>query len=280
MAATILVVEDHPANTDLMELLITSSGYGFVAAADGVAGLAAAARERPDLIVCDIHLPLLDGYGVVAALGRDAQLRRTPVVAVSALAMVGDREKLLAAGFDGYLAKPVDPRTFVAEIERYLPAELRAEPRLPVSDAAADDDDENAAPQGPCVLVVDDSQEARAELRDTLEAFGFCVVDCRGAAAAMGCLRSGGIDLVLCDVRMPGNDGWELLHGIRSDRTLAALPVVLVTVESPEQGEQQRASAAGAAALLHRPLAPGELAQRLHACLSADRRAEPARRPE
>lgn len=279
MTATILVIEDHPANIELMELLITSSGYGFVAAGDGVDGLAAAARERPDLIVCDVHLPRLDGYGVVAALEHDARLCRIPVVAVSALAMVGDREKLLAAGFDGYLAKPIDPERFVAEIERYLPAGLRAEPLPPADDAPAAGGSDDAEPQGPCVLVVDDAHDARAELRDTLEAFGFRVVDCDSAAAALGRLHGGGIDLVLCDVRMPGSDGWELLRSVKSDRTLAALPVVLVTVGRAQPHEQQRACAGGAAALLHRPLAPDELAARLHACLPAALSPDPPGRP-
>lgn len=277
MTATILVVEDHPANMDLMELLVTSRGYRFVPATDGAAGVAAAARERPDLIVCDIHLPLLDGFGVVAALRREPLLRGTPVVAVSALAMVGDRDKVLAAGFDGYLAKPIDPESFIAEIERFLPPALRAE-CTPVDTVAAPFDD--AVPHGPCVLVVDDAPDGRAELRDTLEAFGFRVADCGSAAAALDRLRHGGIDLVLCDLLMPGGDGWQLLGSVKADATLAALPVVLVTVAPPRANDQQRARAAGAAALLHRPLAPDELAARVRACLrAAAPSTEPAGRP-
>lgn len=278
MPATILVVEDHPANMDLMELLVTSRGHRFVPATDGAAGVAAAARERPDLIVCDIHLPLLDGFGVVAALRRDPLLRGTPVVAVSALAMVGDRDKVLAAGFDGYLAKPVDPESFIAEIERFLPPALRADgmPAAADADAAPFDD---AAPQGPCVLVVDDAPDGRAELRDTLEAFGFRVADCASAATALDRLRGGGIDLVLCDLLMPGDDGWQLLRSVKGDPTLAALPVVLVTVAPPRANDQQRARAGGAAALLHRPLEPDELAARVRACLPASPSLQPPGRP-
>src|SRR5207245_2958993 len=92
---------------------------------DGEKGLEMANRERPDLIVCDVHLPTLDGYQVAARLKGDPGFRHVPLVAVTAMAMVGDRDKVLAAGFDGYIAKPIVPETFVSEIERFLPANVR-----------------------------------------------------------------------------------------------------------------------------------------------------------
>lgn len=116
----ILVIEDNPANLELMSYLLKAFGYAVVSAADGVAGLEAARREMIDLIVCDVHLPLLDGYGVAASLKKHPVLRRIPLVAVTALAMVGDREKLLAAGFDGYIAKPIEPEKFVEQLEAFL----------------------------------------------------------------------------------------------------------------------------------------------------------------
>jgi CheY-like chemotaxis protein len=79
-----------------------------------------AAEEMPDLILCDVHLPKLDGVGVAAMLKGDARLRHIPLLAVTALAMAGDRERLLAAGFDGYIAKPIEPEQFVAELEPFL----------------------------------------------------------------------------------------------------------------------------------------------------------------
>jgi CheY-like chemotaxis protein len=105
-----------------MEYLLTTFGYTPLTACDGASGVETARQARPDLIVCDVHLPRLDGYGVVAALKHDddAALRAIPVLAVTALAMVGDREKLLEAGFDGYIAKPIEPDTFVARLEAFL----------------------------------------------------------------------------------------------------------------------------------------------------------------
>ena len=77
-------------------------------------------RERPDLVVCDLDLPRLDGYSLAARARADSMLKAIPMVAVTAMAIVGDRERALLAGFDGYITKPIDPETFVAELEHFL----------------------------------------------------------------------------------------------------------------------------------------------------------------
>ncbi|WP_395407006.1 response regulator [Pseudoduganella sp. UC29_106] len=112
VSARILIIEDNPTNMELMVYLLRAFGYQPLMAHDGEEGVEAARRERPDLIICDVHLPKLDGYGVVSRLKQDPQLRTIPTLAVTALAMVGDREKLLAAGFDGYIGKPIEPGYF------------------------------------------------------------------------------------------------------------------------------------------------------------------------
>ncbi|MFZ2853349.1 MAG: response regulator [Rhodocyclaceae bacterium] len=120
--ARILVIDDSPQNLELMSYLLQAFGHVVWRAADGEQGVETARREVPDLIVCDIHLPKMDGYAVASQLKRDPALCSIPLVAVTALAMVGDRDKVLAAGFDGYLAKPIIPRRFVGQIESYLRA--------------------------------------------------------------------------------------------------------------------------------------------------------------
>jgi len=116
----VLVVEDNTANLDLMVYLLVAFGYVALSARDGQEGLATAMRERPDLIVCDVQLPVIDGYEVVRRLKADPNCRSIPTVAVTALAMVGDRDRILKAGFDGYLAKPIDPETFVGQLKAFL----------------------------------------------------------------------------------------------------------------------------------------------------------------
>lgn len=123
--ARILIIEDNSASLELMVYLLGAFGHTTVTALDGEDGVRAVYRERPDLVVCDVHLPRLDGTGVARQLKEDGSTRRVPLVAVTALAMVGDRDKLLSAGFDGYIAKPIEPEKFVVQVESFLPPEER-----------------------------------------------------------------------------------------------------------------------------------------------------------
>jgi CheY-like chemotaxis protein len=126
MSARILIIEDNATNMELMRYLLQAFGHTTLAASDGRQGLVAARYEMPDLIICDIHLPKLDGFGIVRKLKEDPCTRVLPVIAVTAHAMVGDRDKLLDAGFDGYICKPIEPELFVTQIDAFLPLERRS----------------------------------------------------------------------------------------------------------------------------------------------------------
>jgi CheY-like chemotaxis protein len=117
--ARILIIEDNPTNRQLMAYLLRAFGHTVAEASDGETGLTQAA-EAPDLILCDIHLPGIDGYQVAAHLKSSPELRVVPLVAVTALAMVGDRDRVMDAGFNGYLTKPIEPETFVQQVEGFL----------------------------------------------------------------------------------------------------------------------------------------------------------------
>ncbi|MCK0513061.1 response regulator [Aromatoleum buckelii] len=125
MAARILIAEDHPASLELLRYLLSANGYDILSAEDGEAALELARRHPPDLIICDLQMPKKNGYEVVGELKSDPALAQIPVVAVTAFSMIGDREQVLAAGFDGYLSKPIEPEEFVSLIEQYLPLSLR-----------------------------------------------------------------------------------------------------------------------------------------------------------
>ncbi len=120
MSRKILYIEDNEQNLYLVTYLLEKSGYTVVAARDGHAGIAAAIRERPALILLDIQLPGMDGYAVARGLRAAPGLAGVPIVAVTSYAMVGDREKALAAGCTGNIEKPIDPGTFVSQVERHL----------------------------------------------------------------------------------------------------------------------------------------------------------------
>lgn len=116
----ILVAEDNPANLELMREILDLQGHEIVEARDGGEALRRAEEDRPDLILLDVNMPVMNGYEVLQHLRADPQLASTKVLALTAYAMRGDREKALQAGFDGYLTKPIDVQTLVQSIETFL----------------------------------------------------------------------------------------------------------------------------------------------------------------
>jgi two-component system cell cycle response regulator DivK len=118
--ATILIVEDNPANMTLAAFLLNTMGHTVLGATDAEAGLALARKEHPDLILMDIQLPGMDGLEATALLKRSAATRPIPVIALTALAMKGDEERIRAAGCDGYIAKPMDYHRFLATVAGHL----------------------------------------------------------------------------------------------------------------------------------------------------------------
>ncbi|HEY0842037.1 response regulator [Methylotenera sp.] len=120
MKKTILLIEDNEQNSYLTTFLLETHGMNVVTAADGATGIDLTKKILPDLILLDIQLPMMDGYAVASALRKIESLNQVPIIAVTSYAMVGDREKCLAAGCNGYIEKPINPETFVAEISLYL----------------------------------------------------------------------------------------------------------------------------------------------------------------
>lgn len=120
MKPKILLIEDNEQNRYMETFLLEKHGYEVVPAVDGPTGIELAAAVQPCLILLDIQLPKMDGYAVARELRRNPALSYIPIVAVTSYAMMGDREKTLEAGCNGYLEKPINPETFVADIERHL----------------------------------------------------------------------------------------------------------------------------------------------------------------
>jgi two-component system, cell cycle response regulator len=118
--ANILIVEDNPANLALMVYLLDAFGHTTRTATNGAEGVAAARAERPDLVLMDLQMPKVDGYDAAEQMRAIPHLAGVPVVAVTASAMVGDRDAILARGFQGYIAKPILPEAFLQQIERFL----------------------------------------------------------------------------------------------------------------------------------------------------------------
>jgi len=116
----VLIAEDNPVNRELLRELLEGRGYGVDEACDGVEALEMLNRARPDILLLDLGMPKLDGYSVVQKIRKNPMLADLPVLAVTAYAMRGDREKVLDSGFDGYLSKPIDAASLEQELERLL----------------------------------------------------------------------------------------------------------------------------------------------------------------
>jgi two-component system, cell cycle response regulator DivK len=120
MSKRILLVEDTEDNRQIVRDLMESVGYELLEADDGAAGVAMAAEHRPDLILMDIQLPVMDGYEASRRIKADPALRHIPIIAVTSYALSGDEDKTRAAGCDGYVAKPFSPRQLLAMIDEFL----------------------------------------------------------------------------------------------------------------------------------------------------------------
>lgn len=123
MKKKILYIEDNEQNLYLVRFILEKHGYEVHAAMDGQEGIDRAAMILPDLILLDIQLPLMDGYAVARQLRTNPDLAATPIVAVTSYAMAGDRDKALGAGCTGYIEKPINPDTFMQQVEQHFPVQ-------------------------------------------------------------------------------------------------------------------------------------------------------------
>jgi len=122
MSKRILVVEDQEDNRQILQDLLTSADFEVIEAVDGEAGVAAAAAQRPDLILMDIQLPGIDGYEATRRIKAKPALRRIPLIVVTSYALSGDDAKAFAAGADAYVSKPFSPRALLAKVREYPPS--------------------------------------------------------------------------------------------------------------------------------------------------------------
>jgi two-component system cell cycle response regulator len=271
MPGRILIIEDHADNLELMNYLLKAFGHTTVAAGDGLCGLEMAQHGKADLIICDIQLPGIDGYEIAKRLKQDPQLRAIPLVGITALAMVGDRERVLAAGFDGYIAKPIMPETFVHDVESFLTPEQRLASNNP---AAATNGFIETPAREPLdirgTILVVDNVPANLELaRSIFEPSGYHVLLAEDVAGAITLAKRARPDLVLSDINMPEASGFELAMRIKSDPELKPIPVVLISATVPRDMSADHALSVGAAKFLLRPIDPHVLLAEIESCLPA-----------
>jgi CheY-like chemotaxis protein len=117
---TVLIAEDNPVNRELLRELLEIRGYAVIETSNGQEALEQLQKVQPDILLLDLNMPVLDGFGTIERIRKDPGFSALPILAVTAYAMRGDREKILSAGFDGYLSKPIDPIFLQQELKRLL----------------------------------------------------------------------------------------------------------------------------------------------------------------
>jgi two-component system cell cycle response regulator len=259
--ARILVIEDNPTNLELMSYLLKAFGHEVLTAMDGEEGIEAVRRSTVDLIICDVQLPKLDGFGVVAHLKSQPALRSIPILAVTALAMVGDRDKLLAAGFDGYLSKPIDPETFVPTVVAFL-SNTRAAPQVVEQTPSTRTQSKRAT-----ILVVDNSPVNLSLAQSTLEPIGYEVVITHSVKQGLQTARRIRPDLILSDVHMPDETGFNLIRAVKFDAQLRSIPFVFISSTVWRDSDRQNGLALGAMKFILRPIDPQDLINEIEECL-------------
>lgn len=267
MGARILIIEDNRDNLELMTYLLSAFGHTVVAAEDGICGLEAAIRERPDLVVCDLQLPDIDGFEVARQLRTaSASTSSIPLVAVTALAMVGDRDRVLTAGFDAYMTKPIDPETFVQEIESHLPCRFNSVPYY-WTHPTAESMKTAKREQRFTILAVDNLAINLYLVMSILTPSGFKVLTANGVSEGLALARQSSCDLIVSDVCMGSESGYDFLIAVRSDPQLSSLPFILITSTMMSERDRERGVALGADRFLRRPIEPQMLLEEISECL-------------
>jgi CheY-like chemotaxis protein len=261
----VLVVEDSPDIRVLVRMLLEAGGHEVLTAPDGRAGVEAARAERPDLVLMDLSLPILSGWEATRELKSDPATSSIPVVAVTAHAMHGDRERALAAGCDGFIAKPIDEETFESLVRSYLRPAAEEGPDSQALPSPAP----RAAPAEPGrILVVDDHQEVAELIKHDLQSEGHEVVVARTLEGAIGAASGERpLDLAIVDVMLGADSGYDVAADLVS-RSGEYLPMLLVTAG---EIDREKGYAAGADDFIAKPLEAEELLARVRSLIRVGR---------
>jgi len=234
----ILIVEDNAVNAKLFRLLLDKAGFHTQTAADAEEVFVVLAEFSPKLILMDVQLPGIDGLELTRRLKADGRYRHIPIVALTAYAMKGDRERALDAGCQGYIPKPVDTRTFADSVRHYIVAK-------PVASIYRDTGRK-------LILIADDDPAQRRLLEIHLTQLGFEVITAKDGAEVIERIHVRRPDLVVSDILMPRLDGFRLVQFIRQESTLSSLPIVLMTSGAIRHNDEEMARSLGANSIVAR----------------------------
>ncbi|MBP1768716.1 MAG: two component system response regulator, modulated diguanylate cyclase [Candidatus Aminicenantes bacterium] len=253
----VLVVEDEAKNMKLIRDLLSFSGYAVIEASNGQAGIEAARQEKPDLILMDVQMPVMDGLEATKELKSNEATKKVPVIALTAYAMKEDRQRFFSVGFDGYIPKPIDTRAFLETIKAFLSQEPPARNQV-----MADDRKSHRWK----VLLVDDDPKSLRFYEAILGDKNYDLIKAATGKEAIELTTSHIPDLILLDIILPDIDGMEVTRRIRKDEAAKNIPIILITsLDDSETKEIGLES--GAEEFLTKPVRPVELAARVNSMI-------------
>ena len=237
-----------------MNYLLAAAGHQVRTSTDGLAAIELAERECPDLVVCDIEMPVLSGYEVARRFKASPTLNSVPLVAVTANGEEKDRISL--EGFTGFLPKPIQPRTFVSQVMAFLPSRVN-DPKVHVAGEA------NPGVTAKTILMVDDSPIDIELTQRILEPYGFRVTGVCSSAAALQTVGEGPQDVILESFRLAQASNYFLIQTMKADKLLNGIPHILIAASSLDESDLEQARCLGATKILIRPISPQQLAKEI-----------------
>ena len=286
--AKILLVEDNETNRDMLSRRLERKGHEVITVGDGEQAVAMARSRHPDIILMDLNLPVLDGWAATRRIKAEINTRAIPVIALTAHAMSGDRQKALATGCDDYDVKPVDFTRLMGKIQALLNGRAVEAPDSTtggkdlgqsVSRAAAAVYPVVDKPPAPTILVVDDTRANRELLERRLSRHGYRVELAEDGEAALRLVGEKSFDAILLDVMMPGINGLDVLRELRRTHEATDLPIIMATAKDASE-DIVEAMQAGANDYVTKPLDFPVVLARLATQLSLKTSVEQIRRLE
>jgi len=256
----ILYVEDNDNNIYMLKPRLERKGYEVLIAGDGKEGICLANNRKPDLILMDLDLPILDGWEATKHLKEDPNTKHIPIIVLSARVMEDERSRAMDAGCDDFESKPVDFDSLITKIHSFLPDEneLINEDRVVVEDQRK-------------ILIVDDNDNNRYTLSEYLKREGFTNLEtAENGKIALDKLNDKSFDLVLLDLKMPEMDGIEVLRNIKGNDNLRHIPVIMISAADEIENVTQCIEI-GAEGFLPKPFNSLLLRARINAALEKKR---------
>ena len=275
MPSQILLIEDNRDHLELMAYLLRAFGHKPLSCGSGEGGMGVALNKQIDLVVCDLMLGGMNGFEVAQSFKADATLKNIPLVAISALTADSVRKRALAAGFDGFVSKPISPEAFVFELQRFVKSDLTQTPPARGEEAGLPESTARpVAPQRQCTILAVDDRPPNLDLaRAMLEPFGFQVVTAGGVQEALACARRDPPSLILTDVHMGDGTGFDLVKTVRTDAQLHNIPCLVISATYLDFDPRTEELGLDDTNFILRPIEPEALVAKIEACLASGEKA-------